>query len=156
MMYEKETLKKIWYDGLNNAFRKTRGPLAKLACHDNARVRLWMYAVVALVFSVVAILLGLLIYTFWNLDFGVTAEIHYLKWLIALCLLLEVILCGTIFYLFRAAYRVKVALKERRDADDSDPFRMRIMKKALLWGIKEGLILESKEGGYSLKYNSKV
>lgn len=139
-MREEEFLRKIWYAGLNAAFLKTRGPMAAAGCHDDPRIRMGYYAVAAVVFTVMGAGVALVI-----------PLLTGMLWLAGGCVAVALLVWFQAAVLCRAFFRVRAAVREGGDVDRADPFRFRVMRRALSWGLEKGLVVRNGEDGYAMR-----
>ncbi|MBU0995689.1 MAG: hypothetical protein KJ737_24605 [Proteobacteria bacterium] len=138
-MQDKQTLIEIWYAGLNDAFRKTRGPMATAGCHDRPQIRLFYYGLVGMVFI--------------SMSVGLIIVIPFLKeiiWLAGICAVVAMVTLYQAVTFFRAFIQVKQAVDQGKDTDYADPLRFKVMEQALSWGIKKGIVMH-REGKYEMK-----
>ncbi|MBW2366738.1 MAG: hypothetical protein JRH15_02520 [Deltaproteobacteria bacterium] len=128
---------RLWYDGLGNAYRATRGQMGTAGCHDIPRHRIIYYAVVGIAMAVMSVCCLFVI----SIVYGILA-------LDILCAVAAAAALWSALSLFNAARRLSKAVKSGTDADIADPVRMKAMRKAVKWGQKKGFVRQNREGGW--------
>ena len=144
MQPEEQTLIDIWYAGLNEAFRKTRGPLGAAGCHDHPPIRIFYYGVAALALT--------------SMGVGSIFVIFFLKgviWLGGICAVVAFITLFQAVTFFNALIKVKRAVARGENTDAADPLRFKVMRRALSWGLKKGVVIRNSEGKYQMKRDRK-
>ena len=139
-MQDEKTLIDIWYQGLNDAFRKTRGPMAAAGCHDRPQIRLFYYGVAGC--ALTAMGMGAAI---------VIVLIKEILWLAGISAVVAIITLFQAAAFFKAFIKVKQAVDRGEDTDHADPFRFKVMERALSWGLKKGIVVMDPKGTYAMR-----
>ena len=145
---DKEAIR-LWYAGLGELFRQTRGGgsqkgFSMMKLHDSPGMRIFSYIIAGmalLVMSSCIFVPGVIIVMKFSgsLFLGMAA----LSWLIGI---IGCYYAGRIFY---NAYNLHKAMKAGADTDLSDSMRMKSMKRAVKWGIKKGHVIDNGSGTFS-------
>lgn len=138
-MTDEKILVDIWYQGLNDAFRKSRGPMAAAGCHDTPKIRLFYYGIAGS--AMLAMGLGAVIVLFL---------LKEILWLSTLSALVAIVVLFQAFTFFHAFLKVKQASDKGKETDSIDPLRFKVMERALSWGLKKGVVVVDKEGKYTM------
>ena len=137
MITDNRKIIELWYAGLGESYRSTRGPLATAGCHDSPKHRMIYYITVGSTMALMAI--------FCLIVAWVVREI---LWLAGMSVIVAFLTLPTAVSLFKAAHLLSRAVSSGSDPDLEDPVRMKTIRRAVKWGEGKGLIRGDPAGAW--------
>lgn len=147
---QNQKLIKIWYAGLNKAYFEMLPIKARRHCHDNPWSRVIVYTAIAINVTLLCALPLMMIYYGIMDPTSTMVKNTWWPWITGLLVL------GSLFGLYHSTYHRAIiglirAIRAKEDTDYADPFRFEMMREALSWGLKKGIVVTSDEGEYKMK-----